>query len=55
MRFASLYENMGDNKKAIEYYKKCITFIQNNPEGFSKNSADYYEENIKRLQYGTFI
>ncbi len=49
-RFAMLYEKMGDITNAILFYKKCISFINDNPDGFDPKAIDFYNSTILKLQ-----
>ncbi len=50
-RFAQVYEAMGDNVKAAEYYRKSAEFATEN-DGFDQESVDMYCEDAERMEAG---
>ena len=50
-RFAQVYEAMGENVKAAEYYRKSAEFATAN-EGFDQESVDMYFEDAERMEAG---
>ena len=50
-RFAQVYEAMGENVKAAEYYRKSAGFAIVN-KGFDQESVDRYYEDAERMEAG---
>ena len=50
-RFAQVYEAMGENVKAAEYYRKSAEFATVN-KGFDQESVDMYYEDAERMEAG---
>jgi len=49
-RTGSLYEARGDPGAAIGCYRRCLDFIEQNPEGFDESSKDMYRGMIEHLE-----
>jgi tetratricopeptide (TPR) repeat protein len=49
-RTAILHQEQGEFEEAIQYYRRCLEFIDENPEGFEKGSRDFYRRTIERLE-----
>lgn len=48
-RSGSIHEARGDHKKAIDYYQRCLTHIEENPDLFEEASKDWYHASIQKL------
>ena len=49
-RTGSVHEARGETDKAIEYYRRCLQYIDDNPDDFEEASKDWYRRSIKRLE-----
>jgi tetratricopeptide (TPR) repeat protein len=49
-RTAEVHEAKGELGEAIEHYRRCIAFIDANPDGFDADSKDDYRAEIDRLE-----
>ena len=49
-RTGSLHEARQDPGTAIAYYRRCLDFIEQNPEGFDESSKELYRGLIDRLE-----
>jgi hypothetical protein len=49
-RAATLSEARGDARHAIELYRRCLDFIDRNPDGFDEESKGYYRDAIANLE-----
>lgn len=52
-RTGMIHEARGETQKAIEYYQRCLTYIEENPVGFDERSKDWYNRSIQRLTKST--
>ena len=48
-RTALLHEQRGEKTKAAEYYRRCLEFIENDPEGFEEDVKLDCRSSIQRL------
>ncbi len=44
-----LHEARGESQKAIDFYRRCVDYIEENPVGFDQASKDWYLGEIERL------
>ena len=51
-RTGMIHEARGETQKAIEYYRRCLTYIEENPVGFDEGSKDWYIRSIQKLTKG---
>jgi tetratricopeptide (TPR) repeat protein len=51
-RTGAVYEARGETDKAIDYYRRCLQYIDDNPDYFEEASKDWYRKAIKRLESG---
>jgi tetratricopeptide (TPR) repeat protein len=51
-RTGAVHEARGETDKAIEYYRRCLQHIDDNPDYFEEASKDWYRRSIKRLESG---
>jgi tetratricopeptide (TPR) repeat protein len=49
-RTGAVHEARGETDKAIEYYRRCLQYIDDNPDYFEEASKDWYRRSIKRLE-----
>lgn len=49
-RTGSIHEARGETDKAIEYYRRCLQYIDDHPDYFEEASKDWYRRTIKRLE-----
>jgi len=49
-RTGAVHEARGETEKAVEYYRQCLQFIDDNPGNFEEASKDWYRRSIKRLE-----
>jgi tetratricopeptide (TPR) repeat protein len=49
-RMAMVYEARGRIEEAIEWYGRCLDFIEANPGGFDEESKSFYRTAIDRLR-----
>ncbi len=48
-RLGMVFEARGDPKRAAEYFRKAVTFIEQHPAGFDDESLAYFRERAKKL------
>lgn len=51
-RTGAVHEARGETDKAIDYYRRCLQYIDDNPDYFEEASKDWYRRSIKRLESG---
>ena len=51
-RTGAVHEARGETDKAIDYYRQCLQYIDDNPDYFDEASKDWYRRSIKRLEAG---
>ena len=49
-RTGAVHEARGETEKAVEYYRQCLQFIDDNPGNFEEASKDWYRRSIERLE-----
>lgn len=49
-RTGAVHEAKGETDKAIEYYRRCLQYIDDHPDYFEEASKDWYRRSIKRLE-----
>ncbi len=49
-RTGAVHEARGETDKAIEYYRRCLQYIDDYPDCFEEASKDWYRRSIKRLE-----
>lgn len=49
-RTGAVHEARGEADKAVEYYQRCLQYIDDHPDGFEEASKDWYRRSIKRLE-----
>jgi tetratricopeptide (TPR) repeat protein len=49
-RTGAVHEARGENDKAVEYYRRCLKYIDDHPDYFEEASKDFYRRSIKRLE-----
>jgi len=49
-RTGAVHEAKGEKDKAVEYYRRCLQYIDDHPDYFEEASKDWYRRSIKRLQ-----
>src|SRR5437867_1571176 len=49
-RTGAVCEARGKPDEALEYYRRCLDYIDENPEYFEEASKDFYRNAIKRLE-----
>ncbi|MFQ5601286.1 MAG: SEC-C metal-binding domain-containing protein [Candidatus Krumholzibacteriia bacterium] len=49
-RTAHLHEARGDVPKAVEYYRRCLDHIDENPENFDDGMRAMFQDDIDRLE-----
>jgi tetratricopeptide (TPR) repeat protein len=49
-RTGMIHEARGETEKAIEYYERCLQYIDDNEELFEEASKDWYRRSIARLR-----
>jgi tetratricopeptide (TPR) repeat protein len=48
-RTAMIYEKRGDRKMAAEYYRRCLQFIEDQPENFEDATREFMRARITAL------
>lgn len=51
-RTGAVHEARGETDKAIDYYRRCLQYIDDHPDYFEEASKDWYRRSIKRLESG---
>ena len=49
-RTGVVHEARGETDKAVEYYRRCLQYIDDHPDYFEEASKDWYRRSIKRLE-----
>jgi tetratricopeptide (TPR) repeat protein len=49
-RTGAVHEARGETNKAIEYYRRCLAYIDEHPDYFEEASKDWYRRSIERLE-----
>ena len=49
-RTGAVHEARGETEKALEYYRRCLQYIDDHPDYFEEASKDWYRRSIKRLE-----
>ena len=49
-RTGALHEARGETDKAVDYYRRCLQYIDDHPDYFEEASKDWYRRSIKRLE-----
>ena len=49
-RTGALHEARGETDKAVDYYRRCLQYIDDHPDYFEEASKDWYHRSIKRLE-----
>jgi len=49
-RTGAVHEARGESDKAVEYYRRCLQYIDDHPDYFEEASKDWYRRSIKRLE-----
>jgi tetratricopeptide (TPR) repeat protein len=49
-RTGAVHEARGETDKAVEYYRRCLQYIDDHPDYFDEASKDWYRRSIKRLE-----
>lgn len=48
----AVHEARGETDKAVEYYRRCLQYIDDHPDYFEEASKDWYRRSITRLESG---
>lgn len=49
-RTGAVHEARGETDKAVEYYRRCLQYIDDHPDYFEEASKDWYRRSITRLE-----
>ena len=49
-RTGALHEARRETDKAVDYYRRCLQYIDDHPDYFEEASKDWYRRSIKRLE-----
>ena len=49
-RTGALHEARGETDMAVDYYRRCLQYIDDHPDYFEEASKDWYRRSIKRLE-----